>query len=323
MSTTGNSTPVVVTLGESLIDQVVQEDGSVINIVGGSPLNTALALNRQGIPAALVSRISSDDLGLMILNVLKESDVDLSRVAYCDDPTTRAIATPDGHGGKQYEFAIDGTTQGMWADGDLDGVCDGATYVVVTAALAATIPSMRSEFSAMMDRVSEDPEQIVVFDPNVRPALINNKEEVVQQLNKWISQASVVKASAEDVAACWPDLEWREVAQQWMDTGAGLVVITDGDQGAHAFSRQGSVFVEAVAVDPRLGGDTIGAGDTFTAGIIKFFSEQGIMTASQVRDIPLRSLQLAVESGTLLAGETCKRVGADPPWKASSSRTLV
>lgn len=309
------SSTLVVTLGESLIDQVVQEDSSVLNVVGGSPLNTALALSRQGIDAALVSRVSDDVLGGMILKVLHESRVDVSRITYCSVPTTRAIATPDGRGGKKYEFDIEGTTQGTWEAHNLDGVCNNATYVVVTAALAAPIQAMRSAFDTFMNQNAQVDDRIFVFDPNVRPALIDNKDEVRAVLEKWISQSTVVKASADDVLEGWPGLSSEEVAQRWLDSGVGLVVITDGDEGAHAFSRQGSLFVEAVKVDPALGGDTIGAGDTFTAGLIKFFIENNIRTATQVREMSIEVLREAIVSGTLLAGETCKRVGANPPWK--------
>jgi fructokinase len=306
--------PLVVTLGESLIDQVVQDDGSTIDIVGGSPLNTALALSRQGVPVALCSRISRDNLGSMILKVLEESNVDLSRITTCDEATTRAIATPDGRGGKQYTFDIEGTSQGTWNVSDLDGVCDDAPYVVVTAALAATVPAMRAAFDAMIDREAQS-DKILVFDPNVRPALINDIAEVTQHLTEWIKKSTIIKASVEDVVECWPGRGWNDVAQEWLDAGVSLVIVTDGDQGAHAFSPNCSLFVDAVAVDPHLGGDTIGAGDTFTAGLINYFIDNKISTPEQVRNLSQEILFEAVSAGTVLAGETCKRQGANPPWK--------
>jgi fructokinase len=61
--------------------------------------------------------------------------------------------------------------------------------------------------------------------------------------------------------------------------------------------------------------DTVGAGDTFNAGILASLHEQGALSKSQIGDLSEARIQAALELGAAAASVTVSRAGANPPWR--------
>ena len=59
--------------------------------------------------------------------------------------------------------------------------------------------------------------------------------------------------------------------------------------------------------------DTVGAGDSFGGAFVAWWVEQGLGVAD-LADPAL--LERAARFATTVAGITCQRAGADPPWRA-------
>jgi fructokinase len=156
----------------------------------------------------------------------------------------------------------------------------------------------------------------VVFDPNIRPALIADEGAVAERLDRWIAQSTIVKASAEDVAWRWPGRTMEEVAHEWVEQGVALVVITDGARGAYGRTANAFARCDAPSVDVI---DTVGAGDTFTAGLINWLAGHNCVTSDALRSVTSSQLEAALDAAGTLAADTCTRPGADPSWAAASS----
>ncbi len=74
-----------------------------------------------------------------------------------------------------------------------------------------------------------------------------------------------MKASAEDVEWLYPGVAAADVAREWVASGAGLAVITDGDAGALGVTAHATVEIPAVSTRVV---DTVGAGDTFMGTLL-------------------------------------------------------
>ncbi|MCU1602220.1 MAG: hypothetical protein JWO22_2929, partial [Frankiales bacterium] len=53
-------------VGEALVDRVTRTDGSVVERVGGSPLNVAVALGRLGVDVQLLTALGDDAHGAAV-----------------------------------------------------------------------------------------------------------------------------------------------------------------------------------------------------------------------------------------------------------------
>jgi fructokinase len=144
----------------------------------------------------------------------------------------------------------------------------------------------------------------IVFDPNIRPAVMDNRGEYVKQVERWIGITTAVKVSDDDIYWLYPDKSIDEVAKDWLGRGAELVVVTFGDKGLAAFRNSGKVTVPAQEV---IVADTVGAGDTVGAILVEAIIVSGL---DNLRGEVLRKM---LERAAKAAAITVSRTGAVPP----------
>jgi fructokinase len=148
-----------------------------------------------------------------------------------------------------------------------------------------------------------------MLDPNVRAGLIPDAE-YRDRLRDVISQSTVVKGSAADMAWLYQGLDEETAAAQMLSEGVNLVVVTLGAQGAFGVHRDFRVAVKAPEVDVV---DTIGAGDAFGAALLAWLHDHGAIGPAP--RLERDELEAALDYACLAAAITCARAGADPPWK--------
>jgi fructokinase len=297
-------------IGEALID-IVERDGQTTGeYVGGSPLNVAVGLGRLGRDVDFQTHIGADDRGRRITDHLKGSHVQLvsGSTNAARTPTARAMLDADGQA--TYTFDID------W---QLSGTPEAEPPLVVHTGSIATVlePGCRA-VAALIDTYR--PAATVSFDPNVRPALIDDRDAAQSRIDRLIERADVVKASDEDLAWLDPDRTPEQIAAAWLASGPSIVVVTQGGKGSLAMCGAGTVRVPAGNVQVV---DTVGAGDAFMTGLIDALWSADLLGAQrrqQLRDIGTDALTVAVNAATLTSALTVMRAGADLPDRESLLR---
>jgi fructokinase len=91
------------------------------------------------------------------------------------------------------------------------------------------------------------------------------------------------------------------------------VVLTRGGDGATAYLPDGSAV--SVGVEKVTVADTVGAGDTFNAGLLASLSEQGVLTKDGLAAVSADQVQQALTLAARVAAITVTRAGANPPWR--------
>ena len=102
-----------------------------------------------------------------------------------------------------------------------------------------------------------------------------------------------------------------ERVDYWLKHGAKLVVITKGAEGASGYTNERKVTVPSERVTVV---DTVGAGDTFDAGVLASLKMDNLLTKAQVASLDEKALQNALSLGAKAAAVTVSRAGANPPW---------
>jgi fructokinase len=287
--------------GEVLID-LIPDGVERKAVVGGGPANTAKALAKLGIATQFIDGISTDMYGQMALKQLHQDGVLLDYVKFSDKPTCLAIVSLNNAGGATYEFLIDGTAT---FDYTLDWLPDPKTLkpsllhigTLVTAIEPAA--SVLHNWASIVKNIAP-----IVFDPNIRPAVMADRAEYVRQVEKWIKISSTVKVSDDDIYWLYPDKSIDNVANTWLSMGPELVVVTFGDKGLSGY-REG----EKVSVDARkvVVADTVGAGDTVGAILVEAIVEEGL--ANLREQLLISKLERAAKAAAI----TVSRTGALPP----------
>jgi fructokinase len=156
----------------------------------------------------------------------------------------------------------------------------------------------------------------VSYDPNVRPALMGAAARARADVERLVALSDVVKVSDDDLHWLYPDRSDEDVACDWLGRGPALVVVTRGDAGVYAISARGELRRPAMAVDLV---DTVGAGDSFTAGLLDGLRRANLLGAARgdaLAAIDEATLADVVAEAALVAAITCSRPGADPPTRA-------
>jgi fructokinase len=290
--------------GEVLIDLI--PDGTERKaVVGGGPANTAKALAKLGIDAQFIDGISTDKYGQMALKQLLKDGVLLDFVKFSDKPTCLAIVSLNEAGGASYEFVIEGTAtfdfSATWLP---DPVANKPSLLHIGTLVTAIEPaaSVLFEWAKKVAKVSP-----IVFDPNIRPAVMSDQAEYVKQVERWVSISSAVKVSDDDIYWLYPGVELDQVANKWLAMGPELVVVTFGDKGLTGYRKDEKVGVDAKKV---VVADTVGAGDTVGAILVEAIIEDGLDKLTGMR------LSVMLNRAAKAAAITVSRTGALPPSKA-------
>jgi len=287
--------------GEVLID-LIPAGADRKPIVGGGPANTAKALSKLGVNTQFIDGISTDGYGQMAKDDLVTSGVKLDYVKYSDKPTCLAIVSLSESGSASYEFVIENTaTFDFTLDWLPNPETDQPSLLHIGTLATAIEPGASALFDWAQYVVKVAP---IVFDPNIRPAVISDRELYVKQVEKWVSISSAVKVSDEDIMWLYPSFEIEQVVNSWLTTGPSLIVVTYGDQGLAGYREGEKVNVDAVKVAVA---DTVGAGDTVGAILVEAIVQDGLSSLSGVR------LEMMLKRAAKAAAITVSRTGANPP----------
>jgi fructokinase len=251
-----------------------------------------------------IDGISSDQYGVMSRKELLDDEVKLDLALKSDKPTCLAIVSLAENGGASYEFEIDGTAT---FDFSLDWLPDPSRYKPNVLHIGTLVTVIQPGADVLYDwaiRVAEFAP--IVFDPNIRPAVMGDRDKYQLAVEKWAAISSVIKVSDDDMAWLYPDQKYQDVAQRWINDGAALIVITRGADGLLGITADGSVEVPGVRIEVA---DTVGAGDTVGAIIVEAMIEKGILNLTG------EELKSTLHRAAVAAGITCSRKGAQPPYK--------
>jgi len=284
--------------GEVLIDEL--PSGAV---VGGGPANTAKALARLGHEVAFIDGISTDAYGVKARAELAADGVNLSLAMTSDLPTAVAVVTLAADGGASYVFKLDKTATFDFNSSWLPDPSRYKPQVLHIGTLATLVqPGADVLFDWALACADFAP---VVFDPNIRPQVMSDRDKYVALVEKWIGISSVVKLSDDDFEWLYPGKSPESIAEQWLQDGVALVVMTRGADGLIGYTSDGVVEVAGEKVNVV---DTVGAGDTVGAIVVQGLITDGLlnMRGSVLKDVLHRA--------AVAAAITCSRAGAQPPY---------
>jgi len=287
--------------GEVLID-LLPEGADRKPVVGGGPANTAKALAKLGIDTQFIDGISTDSYGQMAKDELVSAGVKLDYIKYSDKQTCLAIVSISDLGSATYEFVIENTAT---FDFNLEWLPNPQTdrpSLLHIGTLAIAIEPGASELFEWAQSVAKVAQ--IVFDPNIRPAVISDREQYVAQVERWVEISSAVKVSDDDIKWLYPALDIEQVVNNWLTKGPSLIVVTYGDKGLAGYRKGEVVIVEAVKVKVV---DTVGAGDTAGAVLVEAIIQVGLDSLAGSR------LETILKRAVKAAAITVSRVGANPP----------
>lgn len=291
--------------GEALIDMLPREtakqEPAFAPYAGGAVFNTAIALGRLGAPAGYFGGLSTDLFGQLLTDSLTTSRVDSALAPRSDRPTTLAFVTlVDGHA--KYAFYDENTAGRSLMPDDIPALSAEVAALFFGGISLVSEPAADT-YAAFCDQQAG--RRTIMIDPNIRPGFITDPDRYRARLNGMLAVADIVKVSDED-------MDWLGTTPQAMlQAGTALVLVTRGAAGVSCYRASGAFDVPAETAKVV---DTVGAGDTFNAGLLAGLHRDGLLQRKSLIQADDAALRPAVALGAKAAAVTVSRAGANPPW---------
>ena len=297
-------------VGEALVDAVTTPGGDTDEHVGGSPANVAFGLAALDHPVDLATWIATDERGRRIEDVCRERGVALTAGSQGAPFTSVAHATLDASGAATYVFDLE------WQVAAVPGLT--AYGHVHTGSIAAVLEPGGGQVREIL-ATARELGATVSYDPNARPSLMGRPEQARRTIESSIELSDVVKVSDEDIAWLCPGEPHESVLRAWGALGPAVVVMTRGGDGAVVYltrtGEQQALPAPSVSVV-----DTVGAGDSFMAGLVSGLLDAGLLGGREARQrlhaAGLVDVVPAVERALATGALTVGRAGAHAPVRS-------
>lgn len=300
----------IVCVGESLVD-VIDKDGVVSETVGGCPLNVALTTARLGSSTALFTKISSDSYGNMILEKLIDNCIMFDpQLCNCELPTLCSKAFIDHDGKAEYIFDWKQTVASNVTVAQLSNAFSVMTDIdfIMTGSLMLAFPTTREAVFSAIETIN--PRPVIFYDPNVRPAVIEDMEDFKEHMLQYAQKCEILKISEDDLSLVFPNLSVEAAIQELRKVCKLYLIVTHGEKGSSWYAPSFTVRVPSCPVETLV--DTIGCGDVFSGAILAQLQKRKDNDKKSIEDISETEAKRILEFASMMAANNCTKQGCDP-----------
>lgn len=263
-----------VSIGEVMIEMSPRGEGDGESWrmgVAGDTLNTAWyarALLGADWTVSYFTALGADRYSDMIRDFLTAGGIDGGFIRTVPDRRPGLYMIHQQDGDRHFTYWRDMSAAKLLADDlpALERALAGAGIVYFSGiTLAILSPPKRADLLAAV-REARAAGATVAFDPNIRPALWRDDEEMRQALAGAGAAADIVLPTWGDEAALFGDRDAGATAQRYRDLGAREVAVKNGAEATFVLHEGGSFALSPPPVAAVV--DATGAGDSFNGAYL-------------------------------------------------------
>ncbi|PKP23191.1 MAG: hypothetical protein CVU05_00495 [Bacteroidetes bacterium HGW-Bacteroidetes-21] len=253
--------------GEIVFDIIFKNQQVIKSNPGGSVLNSLMSLGALKHKPYLISLLSNDELGISIKKHLTERSVNVDYLSLTSRKTKIALAFLDQNCNADYVFYSD-----KEVDFQISTVPIKSQDILLFGSQAAVLPENRECLSQLLN-AAKQAGSLSVYDPNIRPGALQHITQWKNIVFENIRMSNIVRGSVDDFFHLFGTKDTEEVYRQVYDIGCQTVIVTNAEKKLVVYSGHEKIIFEVPAISPL---STIGAGDTFNAGLIHMLIQKNV-----------------------------------------------
>jgi fructokinase len=287
----------VIAIGETVLD-ILFRDGRVVNSCpGGSMLNAAVSLGRAGNKVVLLTETGTDAPGRMIRDFLAGNGVELSQAWNGEHlKTTLALAVLDNSGDATYSFYRDEQKGGKIKFSAIPEEND----IVLFGSYYSVSDEPREELVRFLE-LAHSKGAMVIYDPNFRKPHLDELERLIPRIIENLSFADLARGSDEDFLSIFAARNVQQAFVHIRDAGCKRLIYTKNKEGAELMTETLNIAVAVPAIQTV---STIGAGDSFNAGIIHSILKHQVITRN-LDELDREKWGAILRTGVQFASDVC------------------
>tara|TARA_B100000686_G_scaffold126411_1_gene133794 strand:+ start:887 stop:1798 length:912 start_codon:yes stop_codon:yes gene_type:complete len=296
----------IVVSGENLLDVFNVKNNNFNFVNGGAGYNTALALGRFKSKIYYLSNISNDFFGKKIYKQLKKNNINTKFITKSNHSTALAIVNK----GKktEYSFYLKNTAFRYAKNGKILKLKKNKIKLCYFTCLSIFLDPVAKKNIEIAKKIYKN--SIVFLDPNIRQNIIDSKKKFINIFKTYMKYASLIKLSNEDLAYLKKNKSVKNTISNWITRyNLSAVILTKGKKGATVYTKKFSISKNSIKVKVK---DTVGAGDVFSAGIIRYFEKKNLLDVKKIKNLSKKNWLSALEYANLVAAKSCTREGCNP-----------
>ena len=289
----------IYTFGEALLDITFRDGQPVSAWPGGAMLNTSVSLGRLGAPVSLITEYGRDRVGMLIDDFLRSNGIDTRHTARFEGHrTTLALAFLNEQNEASYTFYKDypekrlETTLPDPAPGDL----------FLFGSFFALDPGIRPVLTRLLEKARKNG-TFIYYDPNFRSSHLEDLPALKKSILENMACATLVRGSDEDFRNIFGAKNADE-AYEHISGHCPYLIYTASSRAVYL--RTPSLALELPVPPLKKVVSTVGAGDTFNAGVAFELYKKRIRP-EELEKTGKEEWTRILGTGIRLAGEVCGR----------------
>lgn len=278
----------LVAIGEALIDFIPEESQKALKdvcgfrpAVGGAPANVCGAFCRLGGEADMITQLGEDPFGDKIEEEFKKYGIGTRHVLRTAKANTSlAFVALKEDGNREFSFYRKPGADMLMMPEVVEKEWFHDTFALHFCSVSLGEFPMKAAHGKAIEYAKEAG-AIISFDPNIRLALWDNKDDLKNAVLEFLPKADIVKISDEELEFITGKKTIEDGLEQLFTGNVQMVIYTKGADGAECYTRKNSAKAAGCRVKAV---DTTGAGDAFIGSFLYQLAADGV-TAGNLCDI--------------------------------------
>ena len=259
----------IIGIGETILDIIFRKDANgewqpQNSVAGGSTFNSIITLGRLGMNTALVTELGDDQVGKEIIEFMHKYNISTNYIDIYnskDGKTPISLAFLDENNNANYTFYHQFPADRLNVVMPLINEGD----IIIFGSYFSVNPVLRHRIIEILD-FAKTRKAIVYYDPNFRKAHAHKAMMLMPSIIENLEYANIVRGSDEDFETLYKLNDPEKIYIDKIKFYCPNFIYTRGGQGIEFYCEQGHRHFDAPSIGKPI--STIGAGDTFNAGII-------------------------------------------------------